>query len=277
MTVWPLVNLHDVSLTHHSTNGVYRTPSCGSTLPAPSATSRFAGSRRRSIGPTWCSSSDARCSTSWRWGCSKPKRDSIWFRRRCSCPARPGRRSPEDKIERHLVRAALLPSVRPMFAVAIPFNLGAAERYAWTLGVALSVTCPPTAITSSRSRRASTRRRPSCTSMPRYDRAIAQYQERAGATRRASQGDRRRAAGAQDLGRRRRSTSATSRRSTSARVKALPTERGHHRGRPGVHLGAEQVARARHHLGAARGVRQHRRRTTSSTSTTAPTRTRTTT
>ena len=93
LTVWPLVNLHDVSLTHHSTNGVYSHTICrlnfagtvcNITIRGQQASVAWANlvlEQRRKVLDLMSA-----------WGCSKPRRASTWCRRRCCSPARQGRR-----------------------------------------------------------------------------------------------------------------------------------------------------------------------------------------
>jgi len=131
VTLWPLVNLHDVSLTHHSTNGVYQYTAvrmdfagtiCNLTIRGQQASvdwaNRLLGQRRRVLELMSMGLLDA-----------EEGYDLV-------PPEQLGtpKKTEADRVQRKLALkwyGAAAGLGVALSAIAIPYNTGAAERYAW--------------------------------------------------------------------------------------------------------------------------------------------------
>ncbi|HZS38028.1 MAG TPA: DnaJ domain-containing protein [Polyangia bacterium] len=133
VTVWPLVNLHDVSLTHHSTNGVYQYTAvrmdfagtvCNTTIRGQQASvdwaNRLLGQRRRCLELMSMGLLEA------EEGMDLIPPDTL----RGSTKA-PVDKAARDRAMRFYGIAALVGVVASV--IAIPYNRGAAEREAYRL------------------------------------------------------------------------------------------------------------------------------------------------
>ncbi|HEY1586100.1 MAG TPA: tetratricopeptide repeat protein, partial [Polyangia bacterium] len=180
LTVWPLVNLHDVSLTHHSTNGVYsHTISrlnfagtiCNITIRGQQASVDWANlvlEQRRKVLDLMA------------MGLLEAEEGFDLVPPALLQPGKAGPPAPKDSSTLKWYGAAAAVGVA-MFGVAIPLNLGAAERYAWTTASRypnLSAYRDYVAAFPSGAHAAEAKERIGAW----YDRAISQYQERAGTT-----------------------------------------------------------------------------------------------
>jgi curved DNA-binding protein CbpA len=178
LTVWPLVNLHDVSLTHHSTNGVYSHTItrlnfagtvCNITIRGQQASVDWANlvlEQRRKVLDLM------------GMGLLEAEEGFDLVPPALLRPGKVGPTPPRDKTLLPWYGGAAAVGAA-MFAVAVPVNLGAAERYAWT-----SATRYPN-LTSYRDYADSFPSGAHVAEAKRrideaYERAIAQYQERAG-------------------------------------------------------------------------------------------------
>ncbi len=180
LTVWPLVNLHDVSLTHHSTNGVYSHTItrlnfagtiCNITIRGQQASVDWANlvlEQRRKVLDLMS------------MGLLEAEEGFDLVPPALLQPGKAGPPAPKDSSTLKWYGAAAALGVA-MFGVAIPVNLGAAERYAWTTASRypnLSAYRDYVAAFPSGAHAAEAKERISAW----YDRAISQYQERAGTT-----------------------------------------------------------------------------------------------
>ena len=255
LTVWPLVNLHDVGLTHHSTNGVYSHTICRLNFAGTVCNITIRGQQASVDWANLVLEQRRKVLDLMGMGLLEAEDGFDLVPPSLLQPGNVGPKPPKNNAALKWYGGAAAVGAA-MFAVAIPVNLGAAERYAWQ----------------------SASRYPNLSAYRDYveafpsgkhvvggqggGRRVLRPRHRAVHGARGDdvggiEGDRGGAAGAQGVGR------ALGERDLRVGHRllghaALPRE-GDHQRRPGVHGGGEQVARAQHHVGAARGVRQRRR------------------
>ncbi|HEX8953474.1 MAG TPA: DnaJ domain-containing protein, partial [Polyangia bacterium] len=180
LTVWPLVNLHDVSLTHHSTNGVYSHTICRLNFAGTVCNITIRGQQASVDWANLVLEQRRKVLDLMSVGLLEAEEGFDLVPPALLQPGKAGPPAPKDKAAAKWYGAAAAIGAA-MFAVAIPLNLGAAERYAWT-----SASRYPNLAAY----RDYVEAFPSGTHVAEakqridewYDHAIAQYQERAGST-----------------------------------------------------------------------------------------------
>ncbi len=180
LTVWPLVNLHDVSLTHHSTNGVYSHTMCRLNFAGTVCNITIRGQQAAVDWANLVLEQRRKVLDLMSVGLLEAEEGFDLVPPALLQPGKAGPPAPKDPSARkwYLVAAGL---GVVMFSAAVPLNVGAAERYAWT-----SVSRYPTlpgyrdyiAAFPSGAHASEARLRID----EAYERAIAQYQARAGST-----------------------------------------------------------------------------------------------
>ena len=180
LTVWPLVNLHDVSLTHHSTNGVYSHTICRLNFAGTICNITVRGQQASVDWANLVLEQRRKVLDLMSMGLLEAEEGFDLVPPSLLQPGKAGPPAPKDKTTFQWYGAWAAAGL-VMFAVAIPLNLGAAERYAWD-----SASRYPTLSSyrdyltrfSSGKHVAEAKQRVD----EFYDRAIAQYRERAGST-----------------------------------------------------------------------------------------------
>jgi curved DNA-binding protein CbpA len=180
LTVWPLVNLHDVSLTHHSTNGVYSHTMCRLNFAGTICNITIRGQQAAVDWANLVLEQRRKVLDLMAMGLLEAEEGFDLVPPSLLQPGKAGPPAPKDKAALKWYGAAAAAGAA-MFAVAIPLNLGAAERYAWTSATRYPnltayrdyVEAFPTGAHVAEAKQRIDES---------YDRAIAQYQARAGTT-----------------------------------------------------------------------------------------------
>ncbi len=180
LTVWPLVNLHDVSLTHHSTNGAYTHTICRLNFAGTVCNISIRGQQASVDWANLVLEQRRKVLDLMSMGLLEAEDGFDLVPPALLQPGKAGPPAPKDPSRRIWYGAAAGVGAA-MFAVAIPLNLGAGERWAWQSAersANLQSYRDYVAAFPSGKHVADARRYIA----ESYDRAIAQYEERAGTT-----------------------------------------------------------------------------------------------
>jgi curved DNA-binding protein CbpA len=131
LTVWPLVNLHDVSLTHHSTNGVYSHTICRLNFAGTVCNITIRGQQASVDWANLVLAQRRKVLDLMGMGLLEAEEGFDLIPPSLLLPGKAGPAAPKDKSTIKWYGGAAAVGAA-MFAVAIPMNLGAAERFAWT-------------------------------------------------------------------------------------------------------------------------------------------------
>ncbi|HWE31382.1 MAG TPA: DnaJ domain-containing protein, partial [Polyangia bacterium] len=180
LTVWPLVNLHDVGLTHHSTNGVYSHTMCRLNFAGTVCNATIRGQQASVDWANLVLEQRRKVLDLMAMGLLEAEEGFDLVPPALLQPGKAGPPPPKDEsVARWYGAAAAVGAA--MFAVAIPLNLGAAERYAWTAAsrdANLTAYRDYVAAFPSGAHVAEAKQRID----EWYERAVAQYEARAGTT-----------------------------------------------------------------------------------------------
>jgi len=180
LTVWPLVNLHDVSLTHHSTNGVYSHTICRLNFAGTVCNISIRGQQASVDWANLVLEQRRKVLDLMAVGLLEAEEGFDLVPPSLLQPGKAGPPAPKDESRLRWYGGAVALGAA-MFAVAIPLNLGAAERYAWASASrygGLSAYRDYVEAFPSGAHVAEAKQR----IVESYDRAIRQYQARAGTT-----------------------------------------------------------------------------------------------
>lgn len=180
VTAWPLVNLHDVSLTHHSTNGVYSHTICRLNFAGTVCNITIRGQQASVDWANLVLEQRRKVLDLMGMGLLEAEEGFDLIPPSLLQPGKAGPPAPKDLVTRKWLLGAAAAGAL-MFVAAIPLNLGAAERYAWSSASRypnLSAYRDYVDAFPDGKHAAEARARIG----EWYDRAIAQYQASAGAT-----------------------------------------------------------------------------------------------
>lgn len=180
LTVWPLVNLHDVGLTHHSTNGVYSHTICRLNFAGTICNITIRGQQASVDWANLVLEQRRKVLDLMAMGLLEAEDGFDLIPPALLQPGKVGPAAPKDPAARAWYGGAVAAGAL-LFAIAIPVNLGAAERYAWTSADRYpNLTAYRDYVDSFPSGKHAAEAKARIAGM--YDRAIAQYSARAGST-----------------------------------------------------------------------------------------------